>query len=190
MAVAGGDQTQRRASTDAWHGLNPRMVISLGTIGAELLRRDDIADLDPGPDPARPSPQTATSRSARGRRHHIASWPGHRRRAGHHPRPAEHADARRPLPRMSGPRVPEHPIRTLRTRGGQRSRRIQIEPSGARWRVLQRVLEGFVLFFLAPIAWGSERRGAGRRSELARPPRSLVRGLSYVSIRTSARPQR
>jgi hypothetical protein len=38
------------------------------------------------------------------------------------------------------------------------------EPSGARLRVLQRVLEGFVLFFLAPIAWGWERRGAGRRS--------------------------
>src|SRR5258707_8270673 len=33
-------------------------------------------------------------------------------------------------------------------------------------------LKGFVFFFLAPIAWGSERRGAGRRSELARPPRS------------------
>src|SRR5258706_6639950 len=47
----------------------------------------------------------------------------------------------------------------------------QNEPSGARWRVLQRVLVRVVLF-LAPISWGSERRGAGRHRELARPPRS------------------
>ncbi len=83
----------------------------------------------------------------------------------------------RPSLTAQAPATPAEPRRSAVIARGHdaktpRDVRAHNEPSGARWRVLRRVREGFVLFFLAPIARGPERRGASRRTELARPPRS------------------